>query len=228
MGPLPKAAAWLLVFVLALPVALAGAYLLLAMLLGAIPLNWNFADARDGIAVYVRTNGVHAELVVPTQRLIDWSADFPATDMRALERPAPWVSFGWGDRGFLLNTPTWADLRASTALLALSGLGRGAMHVEYLEEPPSQGARRVVLSRAQFERLVNFIRASFELVDERPVRIATGYGDTDAFYEALPVYTPWHTCNEWARRALSEAGVRVPVWAPFDTALFLHLPVSAK
>lgn len=224
MRPSLRALAWLSALVFVVPVALAGVYLLFALVLGAIPLNRDFADERDGIPVYVRTNGVHAELVLPSRRLIDWSADFPANDMSALDRVLPWISFGWGDRGFLLNTPTWSDLRPSTALVALSGLGQGALHVEYLEQAPAGGARRVLLSAAQFERLTMFVRASFVLKDDRPVRIATGYWHTDAFYEAVPVYTPWHTCNEWVRRALHTAGVRVPVWAPFDTALFLQLP----
>ncbi len=36
-------------------------------------------------------------------------------------------------------------------------------------------------------------------------------------------YKFWFTCNDWVRKALSEAGVRAPLWAPFDTALFYQL-----
>ncbi|MCX8116114.1 MAG: DUF2459 domain-containing protein, partial [Burkholderiaceae bacterium] len=60
--------------------------------------------------------------------------------------------------------------------------------------------------------------------DGRPLRIdAPGYFDTDAFYEAVPVYTLWFTCNEWVRRGLADAGVRTAAWAPFDTAIFWQL-----
>ncbi len=31
------------------------------------------------------------------------------------------------------------------------------------------------------------------------------------------------TSNEWVRRGLTVAGVRTPVWAPFDSALFFQL-----
>ena len=57
---------------------------------------------------------------------------------------------------------------------------------------------------------------------------AAGYGDNDAFYEAIPRYTFWYTCNEWTRRALAAAGVRTAIWAPFDTASSIICPMPAR
>ena len=82
-----------------------------ALLLGAIPRNTGFVESENGIPVYVRTNGVHADLVVPTRYgAVDWSLDFPAAHMRALPATTDWIAFGWGDRGFMIETPTWSDL----------------------------------------------------------------------------------------------------------------------
>ncbi|GAB4467574.1 MAG: TIGR02117 family protein [Burkholderiaceae bacterium] len=201
-------------------------YLLLAVALGAWPVNRGFVEASDGVAIYVRTNGVHAEIVVPTRAQgVDWSIDHPPQHVRRLDAPLPWIAFGWGDRDVYLNTPSWRDLRLRTALVALSGLGRGAMHVEYVDHPEAYAARRVRIGPAQYRRLVDYLRASFRRDDAgRPIRIAApGYFDTDAFYEAVPVYALWFTCNEWARRGLAEAGVRTAAWAPFDTAIFWQL-----
>lgn len=209
--------------------AFAGApasYLLLAAVLGAWPVNRGFVEAADGVAIYVRTNGVHAEIVVPTRAAgVDWSIDHPSQHFRRLDAPLAWIAFGWGDRDFYLNTPTWRELRLRTALVALSGLGRGAMHVEYLDRPETYASQRVRISPAQYRRLVEYLRASFRRDTEgRPIRIdAPGYFDTDAFYEAIPVYTFWYTCNEWVRRGLAEAGVRTAAWAPFDIAIFRQL-----
>jgi len=202
-------------------------YLVLALLLGALPRNSGFVETHDGIPVYVRTNGVHAELIVPTrQGEQDWSTEFPTRHMRALAAPTEWIAFGWGDRGFMLNTPTWADLHPTTAFVALSGFGDGAMHVEYVETPAAYKARRVRLSSAEYEQLARYIRASFVRDADGQVRQidAPGYFDADAFYEAVPSYTFWYTCNEWTRRALLAAGVRTASWSPFDTALLAHLP----
>ncbi len=202
-----------------------------ALLLGAIPRNTGFVESENGIPVYVRTNGVHADLVVPTRYgAVDWSLDFPAAHMRALPATTDWIAFGWGDRGFMIETPTWSDLRPGTAIIALSGAGSGAMHVEYIETPSAYRVRRVRLSQSEYEKLVSFVRGSFARDAAGGVRRidAAGYGGSDAFYEAIPRYTFWHTCNEWTRRALAAAGVRTPVWAPFDTAIMLHLPPGER
>jgi uncharacterized protein (TIGR02117 family) len=202
------------------------AYPMLALVLGAWPVNRGFVETADGVTIYVRTNGVHAEIVVPTRAAgVDWSVDHPPRHFRRLAAPLAWIAFGWGDRDFYLNTPTWRELRPRTALVALSGLGRGAMHVEYVDRPEAYASRRVRIGPAQYLRLVDYLRASFRRDAEgRPIRIdAPGYFDTDAFYEAIPVYTFWYTCNEWVRRAMAHAGVRTAAWAPFDVAIFHQL-----
>jgi uncharacterized protein (TIGR02117 family) len=215
-----------LAVLLAGAVTLPAVYLAAALVLGVIPVNAGFRPASDGVAVHVRTNGVHAEFVLPTRAEgVDWSVDFPAGDMRDLASPLPWAAFGWGDAGFFASTPTWVDLRPRTALRALSGTGDGAMHVEYIDSPNRYAGREVRLSKAQYARLVQYIRASFDRdARGRPRRLpAAGYFGTDAFYAAVPRYSPWFTSNDWVRRGLAVAGVRAPVWSPFDRALFYQL-----
>jgi uncharacterized protein (TIGR02117 family) len=226
MKPVLRGAA----FALAGFVLLLSLYAALALLLGAIPRNAGFVESHDGIAVYVRTNGVHAELILPTRHgSVDWSAEFPSRHMRALPVPTDWIAFGWGDAAFMIETPGWADIHPTTALAALAGLGQGAMHVEYVETPTAYKARRVRLSAEEYARLVDYIRASFVRDSNgEPRQIdAPGYFNSDAFYEAVPSYTFWHTCNEWTRRALATAGVRTATWAPFDIAVMFHLPRPA-
>jgi len=211
---------------LALAVVVPAAYLLVALVLALVPLNADFQPSADGIAIYVRTNGVHAELVLPTRSPdLDWSIDHPASDMRALAAPMRWIAFGWGDAAFFASTPTWSDLKVGTALSALSGQGDGAMHVEYLADPAAYAGREVRLAPDQYARLVSYVRESFaRTAAGRPIRLAApGYFDTDAFYAAQPRYTFWLTSNEWVRRGLTAAGVRTPAWAPFANALFFQL-----
>ncbi len=211
---------------IALVILVAGTYALAAIALGAIPVNSSFVQSPQGVSIYVRTNGVHAELILPTREAgVDWSVDHPPAHMRALATPLKWLAFGWGDRGFFADTPTWSDLRMTTALSALSGTGPGAMHVEYLDSPLSYKAFEIKVSRDQYARLVANIRSSFARdAAGRPQRAnVPGYFAYDAFYEASTRYRPWFTCNDWVRTALSEAGVRAPVWSPFDVALFFQL-----
>jgi uncharacterized protein (TIGR02117 family) len=211
--------------------ALLALYLLIALLLGALPRNAGFVESHDGVAVYLRTNGIHADLILPTrQGSFDWSARFPVRQMRTLAAPTDWIAFGWGDRGFMVDTPSWAEFNPLKAIVALSGLGEGAMHVEYVETPAAYKTRRVRLSPDEYARLVEYISRSFVRDADGAVRQldAPGYFDTDAFYEAVPSYTFWYTCNEWTRRALIAAGVRTATWSPFDTAILAHLPSAER
>lgn len=210
------------------------AYLLLAGAFGLIGVNREFSSSpvsAGGVSIYLRTNRVHADIVLPTrQRGHDWGATFPAAHMRALLTPAPWIAFGWGDRAFMLETPTWRDIRFGTSFRALAGLGPGAMHVEYVERPHDYDVAHLEISQEQYARLVEAITRSFRLAaDGTPIRIdAPGYFDADAFYEAIPVYSLWFTCNEWVRSVLSDSGLPMPAWAPFERTLFWHLPPPVR
>src|SRR5437016_4274240 len=104
-----RRAVWCVVLLLA-PVFV---YLVLAAVLGAIGVNRDFrptALAAGGVIVYLRTNGVHADIVLPTRAHdFNWSEVFPPSQMRSLAHPTEWIAFGWGDRAFMLETPTWHD-----------------------------------------------------------------------------------------------------------------------
>jgi len=221
---------WLLRTAAAL-IAAPAAYLLLALLLGLLAVNRDFRPTppeAGGVTVYLRSNGVHAELVLPAAVPYDWRQQLPPDEVvdlaRLLSPPAlGWIAFGWGDREFFIRTRTWRDLRPATAVSALLGLGPAAMHVEYIARPQDYRVQRIDLNLVQYQRLVDGLRAGFA-GDGRPRRIDDpGYFDTDAFYEGTGRYTAWLTCNEWIRRVLAGAGVRTSFWAPFETALFWHL-----
>ena len=209
------------------------AYLLLALLLGLLPVNRDWAPTAPeagGITVWLRTNGVHAELVLPAAAPHDWRAELPpaeVVDAARLARPPAleWIAFGWGDRAFFIQTRTWADLRAGTAASALLALGPAVMYVDYVARPQDYRGQRIDLSPAQYTRLVAGLRRGFARdAAGRPARIDDpGYFDTDAFYEGTGRYSLVLTCNEWIRRVLADAGVRTAAWAPFEAALFWQL-----
>jgi uncharacterized protein (TIGR02117 family) len=205
--------------------ALPLSYGLLALVLGVVPVNRDFVPAREGIPIFLRTNGTHVDLVVPTRTALwDFGAEFPPQLFPHLGESLPWIAFGWGDREFLLRTPTWADVRPLVALRAVSGLGVGAMHVEYVEEPRDFAVVKTRVAPEQYLRIVATVRAGFGRdANQGPKRIDhAGYGVTDAFFEGTGRYLPWLTSNEWVRRALSHGGVRTAAWAPFEPALLWH------
>lgn len=201
-------------------------YAACALLFAFIPVNADFRMPADGELVYLRSNGVHADLVLPTRSAVhDFGAEFPAVHTKALREPLAWIAFGWGDREFMIETPTWRDLRARTAANALLGRGSGAMHVEYIDVPERYRALPVRVSPAQYARLVELVREGFARdAHGQPQRIGqAAFGRTDAFYVATVDWSIRLTCNEWVRRILAGAGIRAPLWAPFERALFWQL-----
>lgn len=204
-------------------------YLAAAVLLGLLPGNRHYQPAADGIAVILYSNSVHSALQLPLQAGgVNWAQVFPPQQLAAGSRQPGWdhVLIGWGERRFYLETPRWRDLKAGTALLALTGLNRGALHVEYdAALPPGPHAIPLTLSPAAYTRLAAFVLASAKLDGYGRARWIAGhhYADNDAFYEAHGRFSLFNTCNQWTRNALAAAGVRVPLWAPFDTALFWQL-----
>jgi uncharacterized protein (TIGR02117 family) len=204
-------------------------YALCALGLGLLQVNRDYRAPPQGVTIYLQHNGVHTDLLLPLANAqADWGAAFPARDFApgpAPARPdaAAFVAIGWGDAGFYFDTPTWADLRVPVALRALSGTGPSVIHVEYMAAPAAApNLRRLVLSPAEYARLVGHVEAAFAR-DARGERVAypgRGYTANDTFYAARGHFSPLVTCNEWVREALADAGVRVPAWAPFRYALF--------
>ncbi len=86
-------------------------YFLAALLLGFLPVNKNFRETPEGIKIYVVTNGVHTDLVIPSDRgKISWQEFFNGSGLFQKFPGMKYIAFGWGNRLFYLNTPEWKDL----------------------------------------------------------------------------------------------------------------------
>jgi len=209
------------------PVGLAVTYLAAAVIGGMLTRGGAETAGPDEVDIYLRTNGVHADLVLPVAALdVDWRRRLPLNDPDVADGGFPYLAFGWGDRGFYLTTPTWADLKVTTALCALSGLDDTVMHVQAANAPePGSRSAELRLSAAQYHHLVDFIDHSFDRdAGGAPIPIPNAhYGRHDSFFAGRGHYSAFMTCNEWTRQALAHADLRTPLWAPFDLALFHHL-----
>lgn len=206
--------------VLAVLVVAAVIYGAVAMVLAFVPVNEEFRNAADGIEVFLVSNGVHVDVVLPVRsRINDWAEQFPRDAFTGVGANHQYVAFGWGDRQFYLDTPAWSDLQMWTAARAVLWPTETVMHVEYIDHKPAldDHTRRVVLSRSQYETLVQAIHKSFRTeVTGRFLRIeGRSYGDTDGFYEGTGSYHAFNTCNMWTNGVLKETGVRTAMWSPF-------------
>lgn len=174
---------------------------------------------------YVRSNGIHTDLCLPVQNKVhDWTKLVPTSQFGA-EVPKKFVSMGWGDKGFYMNTPTWKDLTVGTAFNAIAVPTPTAMHVTYCEEPkPSDECIKVYCSQENYAHLVQFVQKSFLLTRGHATLIkGKGYTVADNFYEAERNYHLMRTCNTWTNQALKSAHVRTGYFAVFPYGVMKHL-----
>lgn len=200
---------------------------LLCALIGLIPVNHDFEETTDGVEVYVFSGQFHSDIILPlTNSTHDWSMSFPSSDFKYDTTEATHVSIGWGERNFYLHTPTWADLKVSTAAKALLVPSDTVMHVSMTTRPELDAdVRRVRISIEQYQSMVSFISSSFAKDTAGKIqRIANeSYGNYDAFYEGAGSYHAFRTCNCWAGEAMKVGGIRVGWFTPLPKSVFMYL-----
>lgn len=219
--------AWALALLVA-PVLL---YALASTIGAAIPVNNGWREPETGVRIFVENNGIHTGIVVPVSAEgVDWRDLVRPEDIADPRFAAhPYLAFGWGDREFYLNTPSWSDLDAARALRALIGSGSTVLHVERVAEPAAEsGVRTILLRPDEYHRLAAFIRDSFATGGDGRAPSQHGYGDWDSFYAARGRYNLFVTCNEWTGRALRRAGVRIGAWTPLPWNVMVWLPAREK
>ncbi|MDB5255681.1 MAG: urease-associated protein [Chitinophagaceae bacterium] len=200
--------------------ALIPLYFIVAFLLSYIPYNRSFTSEKEHpILVQLHSNGVHTDILLPVENSIyNWHSFLP--DIPAEHNV---VAFGWGDKGFYLNTPTWDDLTFSTAFKACTGLSTTAMHVSYYKGAlrPSEHTVSVFINAQQYQKLVDYIQASFQhdangklLLVKHDPRYYSGQ-----FYDAKGRYSLFTSCNSWVNKGLKKSELKTCLWTPFDWPL---------
>ncbi|WP_035567634.1 TIGR02117 family protein [Hymenobacter sp. IS2118] len=198
----------------------AGLYVGTAFVLSRITVPKTQPQASQDVLVYLHSNGVHTDIVLPVKSpQMDWSQLLPYSDIPSGDTSLSYLAFGWGDKGFYLDTPTWAELKFSTAFVAAFWLGSSAMHTTYMPKLESgPDTVPLYLSKDEYARLIAYIQKSFRYdAAGRPQHIeGHSYGQNDAFYEAHGVYSFLYTCNTWTNNALKASGQKACLWTPAE------------
>ena len=193
------------------------AYLLAIIIAASITLPATHHDAARPHTVYLASNGVHLNLILPVQHpLGDWHAFLPDAGLE----DKTYLYIGWGSAAFYTQVHTWSDLRPGIALRALL-YDRGLIRIEGVHNPPPAQhpqVRTLHLSDTQYRALIHDLQQQFtarQTLTRHP-----------GFYPAHGRYTPLFTCNEWMRRRLRNIGLPTPLWSPFARPILHTFPAS--
>ena len=202
-------------------------YGLLVSLLSFIPVNSDkLSNDEPKVDIFILSNGVHTDIVVPVKNdTYDWFKQIKFEHTKAKDSTAKYVAMGWGDRGFYLETPTWADLKVSTALKAATGLSSSALHTTFYKTMKEDAyCKKIQISTLEYQKLILFIHESFKTKSGSTIKIETDavYGKNDIFYEAKGSYSLFYTCNSWANQALKAASQKAAFHTLTDTGIFRH------
>ena len=201
-------------------------YVIFALLIPYISVNSKDVQPKEDVEVYIKTNGVHTDLVVPIKTgYKDWSKTIKFSQIKSQDSTMQFIGFGWGDKGFYLDTPEWSDLKFSTAFVAAFGLGSSAMHATFYKQiNENEDCIKIKISADEYRNLIAYIEAKFQLdKDGNPILIdATTYGQNDSFYEAKGSYSFFYTCNTWANNGLKAMDQKAALWTPSDFGIFQH------
>lgn len=203
-----KKAMHIFLIILAIPIL----YGLISLILSYIPISEKETELPKLHTIYLTTNGVHADVVLP-KNLIDASI----LKDQVMQSGDAYFAFGWGEENFYINTPTWGDLKFSTAFRAAFLKSKTLMHVTRYRNLQSQWIA-VQVSNKQLQKLNGYIYQTFDETSGKKTLVngVTYTPERDNFYRAHGNYMFYRTCNSWLNRGLKESDLKGSLWTPFD------------
>ncbi len=206
-----KVLAWFFLFL--------GIYVALSFLLSYIPVNTKQSEEPRPKRIYAHSNGVHLDLVFPIEMVPD-----KLRNQLSYASDTQLLAIGWGDKGFYLDTPTWAELSPKVAVKAMFLPSPTAMHVT--EHRTVNATWSLInLTDQQLNELWVYIMATFQTDAAGQITelVGKGYTERDRFYEANGNYSMFKTCNSWVNTGLRRIGVKTAIWTPMDKGVLRYL-----
>ncbi|WP_439131609.1 DUF2459 domain-containing protein [Polaribacter sp.] len=201
---------WVL-YVLLIPAT----YIIVSLILSLITVDRIENNESSEKLIYLTTNGVHLDFVIPIEN-VD-SLVLSGVKHNNIDK---YLSFGWGDENFYINTPTWGDLTFSNAFKAMFLESSTLMHVTRYRQKRLDWIQ-IKVTESELRKLNNYVLNTFE-VNENGMKILLenkGYSLIDDFYKSKGSYSCFNTCNSWVNKGFKESGLKSCLWTPFDFVL---------
>ena len=201
---------WVLYFLL-VPLT----YVIISLILSSITIDRIASNESSENLIYLNTNGVHLDFVIPIENV-----DSLVLSGIKYNRNEKYLSFGWGDENFYINTPTWEDLTFSNAFSAMFLESSTLIHVTRYKQKRSDWVE-IKVTETELRKLNNYLLNTFE-INEDGMKIILenkGYSSIDDFYKSKGSYSCLKTCNSWVNIGFKESGLKSCLWTPFDFGL---------
>ncbi len=202
-------------------------YAITALCLSIIPVNKKYCQPINGIQIWVVSDGIHADFIMPASNAaFDWWKILGIEHYGASKKDITYLCFGWGDKGFYMEIPTWDDLTLKIAAKAVLVPSSTCMHVTaHTKLPDRKYSVPILVNDEKYKQLCHYILNYFEKdTQQRVIRIPEySFSDLDCFYEGTGSYHCFNTCNYWVSRGLKKIGVTSPVWSPLAKGIFYQL-----
>lgn len=193
--------------------SLIGGVVLLAIA-ACLPRQWHIPAQSDcEFSIYLASDTMHVDLVVPIQtRVFNWRQHLDLAQVAGDAQEAQYLQFGWGDRRFYMETPSWDQVDPGKALRALFFWhNQSALFVmahRSLPPEPQERLKCLRLNQTDYLALMTYLEQAFQ-TDDPGQKQALG---KPGFFAAQGYYSILKTCNSWTAEGLRTAGVNTPVW----------------
>jgi len=190
-------------------------YFLVSLILIFIPINNEEKKSNKNKSIYLNSNGVHLNIIIAKNQLHP-----KLLDGLKYSDNDNYFSFGWGDKNFYLNTPTWGDLTFNNASRALFLKGTALIHLNRYSTTKFDWVE-IKVNQNQLGKINQYIDKTFCLdsTNKKILLNNSGYSYNDDFYAAMGSFSCFKTCNTWVNSGLKESGIKACLWTPFDFGL---------
>ncbi|WP_196892960.1 DUF2459 domain-containing protein [Aureivirga marina] len=164
--------------------------------------------------IYLATNGVHLDIVLPVSEM-----NSTLKNGLHFSNNSKYIAFGWGDKDFYLNTPSWSDLTFKNAMKALFYKSETLMHLTEFYRQESDWVK-IAVSDVELKKMNTYLENAFQIENDKKVLLLNeGYGYDDQFYKANGSYSCFKTCNSWVNNAFKYVGLKHSLWTPYSFRL---------
>lgn len=190
-------------------------YIFISLILTTITIDRKTDSKKLNKVIFLSTNGVHLDIIIPKNNI----DSLLLTGIKH-NKNEKYLSFGWGEENFYINTPSWVDLSFKNAFKAIFFKSPTLIHVTRYKRK-RLGWIEIKVTESELKKLNFYIINTFKTNKngKKIILKNKGYTLIDNFYKSKGSYSCFKTCNSWVNIGFKESGLKSCMWTPFDFGL---------